>query len=282
MSTQLTPEQLAEYHERGFIVLPAVFNDEEVARLRGDANFILELILNSTIYHRRQSRRLDMCFDETGNHMVRKVQPVKDLALGIAEASADDRLLDPMRQIMGDEPILMEEKLNYKQPLNQVVESVGAARAASMFPIHNDWAYYADQDYPQSVLSSAISLDDCGPESGPIRVWPGTHKTHLKHEQVDIGLEVPSDLVDHAGGEDILAPAGSVMIFSSLVVHNSRNNVSGKPRRMMIYSHYPKAANMGHDVRNGPGRLHESPYEMAYMRAKANGEFEDAFTAPTN
>ena len=39
----------------------------------------------------------------------------------------------------------------------------------------------------------------------------------------------------------------------------------------MIYSHYPKAADMGYDVRNGPGRLRESPYEMEYLRMKIAG-----------
>ena len=58
------------------------------------------------------------------------------------------------------------------------------------------------------------------------------------------------------------------MIFHSLLIHNSRSNTSGKPRRLMIYSHYPKAADLGHDVRNGPSRLQESPYEMEYFRMK--------------
>lgn len=34
----------------------------------------------------------------------------------------------------------------------------------------------------------------------------------------------------------------------------------------MIYSHYPKAANMGHDIRNGPNRLRESGHEWDYVR----------------
>ena len=70
------------------------------------------------------------------------------------------------------------------------------------------------------------------------------------------------------------------MLFSSLLVHHSKSNTSGKPRRLMIYSHYPKAANMGADVRNGPTRLHESPYEWEYVRKRERGEVEDVFTAP--
>ena len=58
------------------------------------------------------------------------------------------------------------------------------------------------------------------------------------------------------------------MLFHSLLVHNSRPNVSGRPRRVMIYSHYPAGANMGHDVRNGPNRLREAPWEWEYIRTR--------------
>ncbi|MDE0838775.1 MAG: phytanoyl-CoA dioxygenase family protein [Kiritimatiellae bacterium] len=280
--TKLTDEQLTTFHEQGFIVLPAVFNDAEIERMRSDADFILELIINASLCHERRSGRLDLCMTDNDQHMVRKIQPVNDLGLAIAQASADDRLLEPMRQIMGDEPILMEEKLNYKQALGLKIEGLGASRASAQFPIHNDWAYYAAQNYPRSILSSAIALDDNTSASGPICVWPGSHKTHLEHESVEIGLEVKDGLIDKEGGQEILAPAGSVMIFSSLVIHNSVQNTSGKPRRMMIYSHYPKAADMGFDTRNGPGRLRESPWELAYLREKLEGRYTDTFKAPAS
>ena len=61
------------------------------------------------------------------------------------------------------------------------------------------------------------------------------------------GLQVKPGLIDFDGGVDILAPAGSVMIFHALLVHNSRPNTSGRPRRIMIYSHYPDRVDMGQE-----------------------------------
>jgi ectoine hydroxylase-related dioxygenase (phytanoyl-CoA dioxygenase family) len=141
--------------------------------------------------------------------------------------------------------------------------------------IHNDWAYYTAQQYPQDILSSAITLDECTVDNGPLHVWPGTHKTHLEHEKVDIGLQVKTELIDPDGGIDILAPAGSVMLFHSLLVHNSRPNNTASPRRLLIYSHYPSRINMGIDVRNGPKRLKESPWEEEYHRIKSKGMYVD-------
>lgn len=276
----LTPEQLAQFQREGYLVLPSVFGAEEVARMRAEADRVLELILNSSLALGRRSNRLDWRQLDDGSQIVRKIQPVNDLSPYLAEVSHDPRLLEPLRQIMGHEPILMEEKLNYKQPLPERIEGLDIRPIDDRFPVHNDWAYYRDQHYPQDILSSAISLDDCPPESGPIHVWPGTHHVHLEHQPVEIGLQVSPQAVDFAGGVDILAPAGSVMLFHALLIHNSRPNTSGKPRRIMIYSHYPDRVDMGHDVRNGPTRLLEQPFEQQYRDRVARGEYVPTFTAP--
>ena len=269
------------FQEHGYVAMERVFSDDEVQRMRKEADDILELILNSSNSLERQSGRLDLVRNELG-FLVRKIQPINDLSLYLSQISADSRLLDPMRALMNEEPILMEEKLNYKQPLPGL--SFGfetKPRGTDRFPVHNDWAYYRAQNYPQGIISSAITLDDCPAESGPIHIWPGSHKQHLEHESIDIGLQVKKGLLDFEGGEDLVLPAGSVAFFSSLLVHNSRPNTSGKPRRMMIYSHYPASAKMGVDVRNGPTRLRESPYEWESTRMRLRGKENDVFRAET-
>ena len=70
------------------------------------------------------------------------------------------------------------------------------------------------------------------------------------------------------------------MVGHTLAVHNSRANTSGRPRRLMIYSHYPESFEMACDVRNGPVRLRESPWELEYLRMKEAGTFEDRFRPP--
>lgn len=275
--TKLTEDQRQFFNENGYLILPESFNADEVRRMQQESDSILELIINSSLAHQRRSRRLDIREVAADQHLVRKIQPINDLSLYLAEISADERLIGPMRQIMGDEPILMEEKLNYKEPLAVPVEGIDVRQANDSFPVHSDWAYYKAQNYPRSILSSAIAFDDCTVDSGPLHIWPGTHKDHLEHESMDNGLQVLPHLVDFEGGIDALAPAGSVMIFSSLLIHNSRPNTSGKPRRLMIYSHYPEKAQMGFDVRNGPNRLRESPYEWEYQRMKERGEYQDQF-----
>lgn len=280
MNPELTTDQLDEFATQGYLVLPARFSAEEVRNMRREADHILELIINSSVANGRQSRRLDIRALAPDRWMVRKIQPINDLSLYLSGISADERLLAPMRQIMGDEPILMEEKLNYKQPLAGAVPGIEARQMDDRFPIHSDWAYYRAQNYPRDILSSAITMDECRPDSGPIRVWPGTHREHLEHESMENGLQVKPDLVDFSGGIDVLAPAGSVLLFHALLIHNSVGNASGRPRRLMIYSHFPQAAGIAHDLRNGPTRLREAPWEWQYQRGRAAADAPPAFTAP--
>jgi len=279
MST-LTDEQREFFVENGYLVLPAVFNDGEVQRMREEADAILALIINSSLANGRKSGRLDIRQTLAGQQVVRKIQPINDLGLVLAQASADERFIGPMRTVMGDEPVLMEEKLNYKEPLPVPITGMEIKVADDDFPVHSDWAYFKAQNYPQNIISSAICLDECTPESGPIHIWPGSHKEYLEHEKIDNGLQVLPHLIDFTGGIDALAPAGSVLLFHALLIHNSRPNRSGKPRRLMIYSHFPAQAKMGFDVRNGPTRLREAPYEWAYQRMKERGEYRDQFRAP--
>ena len=272
----LTPTQRSFWDANGYLVLPSVFTADEVSQMRTDADFILELIINSSLCNQRQSRRLDIRKRQNGGLIVRKIQPINDLSLALSKISEDERLLAPMRDLMADEPILMEEKLNYKQPV-QSMSMFKVPVDDDRFPVHNDWAYYMYNGYPDNIISSAITLDACHTGNGTIRVFPGTHHQHIDHDRVRNGLEVVPGTIDLESGVDLDAPAGSVMFFHAKLVHTSQPNPTALPRRVMIYSHYPKAADMGIDIRNGPNRLRESPWEWEYRRRKETGEYIDEF-----
>jgi len=281
MTVQITDDEIQAFHDCGYLVLRDVFDKDELAVMREEADRLLELVINSSLANERTSGRLDLAADDGGTQYVRKVQPVNDLSRVIADVSSDERFLDPMRTLLGDEPVLMEEKLNYKQRLPEPYPELDAERSSTAFAVHNDWAYYRQDGYPRSLIWSAVILDDCTKENGPIHVWPGSHVRHLPHQESANGLEIPPDEINHKGGENVIAPAGSVLMFHSLLVHNSRHNDSGRPRRLLLYSHYPESEfNTYFDERNGPTRYRESSWEGEYYRKKGNGKYEDRFAAP--
>ncbi len=273
----LDENQLEFWKTNGFLVLEGVFVADEVNSLQREADFILELIINSSLSLERQSRRLDIRKRRNGGMIVRKIQPIIDLSLELAKISADDRLLKPMAELIGETPVLMEEKLNYKQPISEI-DFFRVPEDDDCFPIHNDWAYYRYNDYPDTIISSAITLDACHAENGSIKVFPASHHAHVDHLRVRNGLEVPAGSVDIDSAETLTVSAGSIIFFHSKLIHTSEPNQTDLPRRIMIYSHYPESADMGIDIRNGPNRLRESPWEWEYQRRKATGEVKDTFS----
>jgi len=116
----LTPQQIAAYQRDGYLILSGVFSGQEITRMAEEAERLLDLILNASLATGQVSPRLDMR-TRNGQQVVRKLQPINDLSEYLRDVSEDPRLLQPMRDLMGCEPVLMEEKLNYKQALRQQV-----------------------------------------------------------------------------------------------------------------------------------------------------------------
>jgi ectoine hydroxylase len=285
----LTNVQLAAFHRDGFVVLPSLFEERELVLLRDAADLIFELAVNATLALGRRYPRMDARFDEDGTLTLRKIQPVNDLSDVIAAVATDERLIAPMRQIMRDEPVLMEEKLNFKQSTRVPGLDLAFLRQSSVNPevglegflLHHDWGYYRMQGYPETILSCAVAIDDCAGR-GPIRVIPGSHL-----------LDVPMANPDPASGSGVVAagffdtvplvpidaPAGSVMLFHSKLVHDSQPNRSGLPRRLLIYSHYPKSHDPDGDPdrRNAPTRRYAQGFEAQYRALLANGSYRPRF-----
>lgn len=284
----LTDRQLAEFDELGFVVLAGLFGDDELHRARGEAARILALALNSTLVNGKRNPRVEIDVGD-GEVRVRKVQPVNDLSPLIAALSSDPRLIDPMRQLMGDEPVLMEEKLNFKQvvPTGAHDLSFLDRRTGEAFPLHHDWGYYRAQGYPENTISSAIALDDCAGR-GPIRVIPGSHRIDAPMadddgDQWGLSGEVAPGFMADQPRTDIDATAGSVMLFHAKLLHDSEPNETAHPRRLMIYSHYP----LGHDPegdpdrRNRPIREYATAFEDRYRAALADGAVDALDLAST-
>lgn len=61
MAFELSKDQLDQFEEEGYLILPGVFDAGEVRQMQEEADFILELIVNSSICNGRRSGRLDIC-----------------------------------------------------------------------------------------------------------------------------------------------------------------------------------------------------------------------------
>ena len=78
MEFEISEQQICQFKAEGYLVLPSVFDRAEVKAMQEEADFILELIVNSSLYHQRKSGRLDIRLTHKGQ-IVRKIQPINGL-----------------------------------------------------------------------------------------------------------------------------------------------------------------------------------------------------------
>ena len=262
----LSAEQRETYHRDGYVVLPGLFSTTELEALRDESDRLVDLLVNASLALGQTSPRLDLRSDDDGPVLL-KIQPLSDISEPFRDVAKDDRLLGPMRDLLGCEPLLLEEKLNGKERLSADLSGLGVRDWAADFPFHTDLHYFVLDGYPETTLSSAIALDDCTADNGPLRFVPGSH---LRHDWPLAG-GWPPVLADGLFSDDeqvpLICPAGTVVIFHSRIAHASSPNLTERPRRLLIYSHFPSTHEVEPDARNRDlrvaGREHEARYAAA-------------------
>jgi phytanoyl-CoA hydroxylase len=215
----LTEAQLAFYQENGFVVLDSVFNSSELAHLQNAAD---ELLAKSGPVHPDNPR---LQIEEEDADVVRKIEPIIDVVPVLQELVFDERMTSPAAQILGEDVVLFEDKLNYKPP-----------RVGSPYPLHQDYAYW--QDYTDQLVSVTLLLDDATEENGCLRFVAGSHADGLVPREDDHPRIIQFD-VDASTSVGTPGAAGSLVVFSCYTAHHSYPNRTEHGRRAILYTYNP-------------------------------------------
>jgi ectoine hydroxylase-related dioxygenase (phytanoyl-CoA dioxygenase family) len=89
------------------------------------------------------------------------------------------------------------------------------------------------RDVLDELVALRVNLDDCGPDNGPLRVIPGSHK--LGHRLESAGLRE----------EECIGPAGSAVVLSPLLLHASSKAREPKVRRVLHFLFGPPLLRYG-------------------------------------
>ncbi len=136
-------------------------------------------------------------------------------------------LTDLCADLVGPDVRLYWDQAVYKKPGTE-----------SPFPWHQDNGYAFVE--PQQYLTCWVALTDATEENGCPWVVPGLHRLGtLAHEYSDIGLVCLRDPPDAVA---VPAPAGSIVVFSSLTPHSTGPNRTGAVRKAYIVQYAPSGA----------------------------------------
>lgn len=268
----LTSEQRDAYASDGYVLLPAVFTPAETAAMAAESDRLVDLLVNASLATGEVSPRIDLRSRPEGPVLL-KVQPLADISPLLKQVSEDDRLLQPMRDLLGCEPLMLEEKLNGKELLALTADALGdlpVRPSSDAFPFHTDFHYFYLDGYPPETLSSAVAIDACTKDNGALRVVAGSH---LREWPLASTWPPYLDESSFPPGEQIYleCPAGTVVVFHSKLAHASSPNTTSEPRRLLIYSHYPSTHEVAPDARNRPLREASQQHEQRYAEAVAAG-----------
>jgi ectoine hydroxylase-related dioxygenase (phytanoyl-CoA dioxygenase family) len=225
----VTPEQARRYDEQGFFVLEGALGADEVAGLlRAIDPF--EARQEEALRRMEGGRFFIARADEITftTHLVLRSELLRRFTSSALFADVCADLIGPDVRLYWDQAV-------YKKPGTE-----------SPFPWHQDNGYAFVE--PQQYLTCWVALTDATEDNGCPWVVPGLHRRGtLAHEYSDIGFVC---LHDPAEAVAVPAPAGSIVVFSSLTPHSTGPNRTGSVRKAYIVQFAPTGAAV---IRTEPG-----------------------------
>ena len=283
MTHVLSQKQIETYHTEGYIVVEGVLDDVTRQRMK---NVLADLVEKS-----RAVTGHDDIYDLEPGHSqdeprVRRIKKPHAIDPVFKDFMVAPRLIGILKDLLGESVRLHGSKLNLK-----------ASRFGSPVEWHQDWAFYPHTN--DDLLAVGVMLDDTTVENGAMYVLPGSHKgptwDHHDPEGYFCGaINVEASGLDLSGKVACEGPAGSCSIHHVRMVHGSAQNLSARPRGLLLYEMtaadaYPlvTVGKLGWDALHAKmlcgedttvPRIRETPVRMPYPPARGQGSIYESQT----
>jgi ectoine hydroxylase len=244
----LSDAQRDAYRNNGFLLMPDLFDADEVAALYAEMQAMRES-------YAHQGRK--EVISEPGSGDVRSIFDVHHLNPLFANLMRDPRVLDVARDVLGSEVYIHQSRINYKPGFT-----------GKEFYWHSDFETWHIEDGMPAMraLSCSILLTDNTDENGPLMLIPGSHRHFIScmgetpEENYKKSLKIQecgvpdplllSYLADMGGITTAKGKAGSVVFFDCNTMHGSNSNITPYPRSNAFFV-YNSVDNVLHAPRDG-------------------------------
>jgi ectoine hydroxylase-related dioxygenase (phytanoyl-CoA dioxygenase family) len=222
MARVLSSDQIDAFRRDGFLLLRGLFAPADV---RDQERWIDEIATRAPEVGRQMVYYEDSLKD-AGARVLARIEKFSEYHAGLGGLVADARLIGPIADLLGEDPVLFKEKVNFKMP--------GGAGFTPHQDIQPGWDRYAP--YFISVL---VAVDANTIENGCLELAAGHHQRGL------IGrLWEPLEGDELAGVEFVPYPMapGDVAFFDCFTPHQSQPNLTERPRRNIYLTYNRRSA----------------------------------------
>lgn len=212
------------YREQGWLVVEDVLDAAELVRLRETVARMAAgargLLAHNEMYDLEPDHRPDA-------PRVRRIKTPDRFEPVFAELARAPKLVAILQALLGTESVRLQgSKINLKAP-----------RGGAPVEWHQDWAFYPATN--DDLLAVGVMLDDCTIENGAMLMLPGTHRGPVFDHHADgyfCGAIDPTAVgLDFSRAMPATGRAGSMSFHHVRTVHGSAENLSTRPRALLLY-----------------------------------------------
>ncbi len=222
----ITPEQVAFYHEHGWLHIPNVFTPDEIGAMADDLDWMMAHWAEESMGWTGPWRKQYMDEQTEAASKLIHLHDLQFYSDAWLQGVTKPNLVRAMVALLGENVELHHTTLHAKPP-----------ETGHPFPMHQDWAFYKHVD--NRYIDVLVHLDDTNDENGCIRFLDGSHKAGaLEHitRTADGELCTPYLPTDRYRLEDTVpvpAKRGDVVCFNIHTVHGSHINRTRRIRRLV-------------------------------------------------
>ncbi len=220
---KLSPEEIARFEETGYLFFPGRFSPAEAAVLLAEAKAVYAL------------EREEVWRESSG--VARTAFAAHTYNEGFRCLGRHPHLIGPAMQLLAGPVYMHQYKVNAK-----------AAFDGDVWQWHQDYGTWRrDDDMPEPrAMNVAVFLDEVTAANGPLLFLPGSHRQGVLAAGHDLNTtsyplwtldrQTVKQLAERGGCVAPTGAAGSMLLFSSLLVHASPPNISPFDRTIVYLS----------------------------------------------
>lgn len=231
----LSKEQIAQYDEIGYVVLPELLSDADLKAVINSMSLKVEEIgqdllkngLISEVFSDSsfETRLVRLFAGLTEKDFLKFGRGWRDRLPGYFDIMSNFKILDAIESLIGPEI--------YSNPVYNTRPKIAGVSAGAV-PWHQDKSYWPDAD-AIPVLTCWVAIVDATEEKGCLHIWPGTHRLKVLsyHAETKTGTaytEVDGKHLVDVEIKPVPVPRGSAIIFNDRILHMSTPNNTDEVR----------------------------------------------------